>query len=105
MSSILKVAESFVNIRGSFKVGPLDVGTQCSLVKRKNGKWMMLDCVKLEPDVKLEVDQLTNNGADLESIVNLHPFHTVRIQLFTSFHQSTVSALLSTTASTPRMYM
>ena len=78
MSTILRVAESFVNIRSSFKVGPLDIGTHCSLVKRKNGKWLMLDSVKFEPTVKEEVDLLTNQGKDIEAIVNLHPFHTVR---------------------------
>lgn len=79
MSTILRVADTFVNIRGSFKIGPVDIGTHCSLVKRNNGKWLMLDCVKLEPEVKLQIDELTNNGDDIESIVNLHPFHTVRI--------------------------
>lgn len=79
MSALLRVADSFVNIRGSFKIGPLDIGTHCSLVKRKNGKWLMLDSLKLEPDVKAQVDQLTNDGKDIESIVNLHPFHTVRV--------------------------
>jgi hypothetical protein len=43
MATLIKVADSLMNIRGNFKVGPLDVGTQASLVKRKSGKWLMLD--------------------------------------------------------------
>jgi hypothetical protein len=78
MSSILRVADTFLNVRANFKVGPLDIGTHCSLLKRKNGKWLMLDSVKFEADVKSEIDSLTNAGADIEAILNLHPFHTVR---------------------------
>jgi hypothetical protein len=94
MSSMLKVAESFVNIRGSFKVGPIDIGTHCSLVKQKNGKWLMLDSVKMEPDVKLQVDQLTNDGKDIESIINLHPFHTVRPSQRVALHYKHCAAKL-----------
>jgi hypothetical protein len=43
MAKLIKVADSFMNIRGSFKIGPLDVGSQASLVKRKSGKWLLLD--------------------------------------------------------------
>jgi len=77
MSRVIRVADKFINIRGSFKLGPADIGVHTSLVKRQSGKWLMLDSVKLESDVKAEVDAITNNGADLEAILNLHPFHTV----------------------------
>jgi hypothetical protein len=43
MAKLIKVADSLLNVRGSFKIGPLDVGTQAALVRRKNGKWLMLD--------------------------------------------------------------
>lgn len=77
MSKVIRVADKFVNIRSSFKLGGIDIGTHTSLVKRKSGKWLMLDSVKLESQVKAEVDSITNNGADLEAVLNLHPFHTV----------------------------
>lgn len=77
MSKVFRVADKFINIRGSFKLGPADIGVHTSLVKRKSGKWLMLDSVKLESQAKAEVDKITNNGADLEAILNLHPFHTV----------------------------
>lgn len=39
----IRVADGFWNIRGSFKIGGvLDVGTQTSLVRRKNGKLLVL---------------------------------------------------------------
>lgn len=78
MSGILRVADSFRNIRASFKLGPADLKAQASLVKRKNGRWLMLDSVKLDDKIKSEVDELTDNGKSLEAVLNLHPFHTVR---------------------------
>jgi hypothetical protein len=77
MSSLVRVADSFVNIRGSFKIGGLlDVGTQTSLVRKKNGNWIMLDSLKMEPDVKAQVDSMTDGGKAIDAILNLHPFHT-----------------------------
>jgi len=75
---MLKVANDFLNIRGSFKVGGLvDIGTQCSLVRRANGRFVFLDSCALSGAVQRDVDALTNGGKDVEAILNLHPFHTV----------------------------
>jgi hypothetical protein len=78
MSAIIRVADSFLNIRSSFKLGPVDLHTHASLVKRKNGRWLMLDSVKMEDSVKTTIDQVTDGGKTLDAILNLHPFHTVR---------------------------
>jgi hypothetical protein len=78
MSSIIRISDKFFNIRSKLVIGPADVKTHSSLVKRKNGKWLMLDSVTMENTVKLEVDNITRNGQDLEAVLNLHPFHTVR---------------------------
>ena len=96
MSAIIRVADSFLNIRGSFKIGPLDVKTHSSLVKRKNGKWLMLDSLKMEAPIKREVDELTDGGKNLDAILNLHPFHTVcpvarDVALIASFQRSRVN--------------
>jgi hypothetical protein len=77
MASLVRVADSFINVRASFKIGPADIHTHASLVKRKNGKWLMLDSVKMEDAVKAEVDSLTDGGKALEAVLNVHPFHTV----------------------------
>lgn len=77
---MLTIAEGFWNIRGHFKVlGLLDVGTQSSLVRLESGKFVLLDAYALEGPVKEEVFGLTRDGADIEALINLHPFHTVHV--------------------------
>jgi hypothetical protein len=95
-TSILRVADDFLNIRGSFKVGGLiDIGTQCSLVRRASGKFVFLDSYTLSDAVQRDVDALTNGGADVEAILNLHPFHTVHVR---AMHQRFPKARLYGTA-------
>lgn len=78
---VLKISDDFWNIRGVFKIGGvLNIGTHASLVKRTNGKFVLLDAYTLQDKVKEQVDALTNNGADIEAIINLHPFHTVHVE-------------------------
>jgi hypothetical protein len=78
---MLKIADDFLNIRGSFKVGGLiDIGTQCSLVQRASGKFVFLDSYTLSGKAQRDVDALTNRGKDVEAILNLHPFHTVHVR-------------------------
>lgn len=78
---VLEVADGFWNIRGSFKVaGLVDVGTHASLVRRANGKLVFLDSYTFEGDVEREVRAITNDGKDVEAVLNLHPFHTVHVR-------------------------
>ena len=78
---ILPIADGFWNIRGSFKVAHLiDIGTHASLVRRRNGKFVLLDSYTLSGDVEEEVRALTNDGAEIEAILNVHPFHTVHVR-------------------------
>lgn len=75
-----RVGASFWNIRGSFRIlGLLDVGTHSSLVRLDSGRYVLLDCCQLEGEVAESVNEVTENGSLLESIVNLHPFHTVYV--------------------------
>jgi len=67
---ILRVSEDFWNIRGSYRIGGvIDVGTQCSLIRRANGKFVLLDSYTLSSSVKREVNALTDGGKDLEAIL------------------------------------
>lgn len=78
---ILKISDDFWNIRGVFKIaGILNIGTQASLVRCTNGKFVLLDAYTLQGKVKAQIDALTNNGEDIQAIINLHPFHTVHVQ-------------------------
>ena len=78
---ILQISDDFWNIRGDFKIaGFINIGTHASLVRRGNGKFVLLDSYTLKGKVKKGIDALTNSGDDIEAIINLHPFHTVHVQ-------------------------
>lgn len=78
---VIQVADDFWNIRGSFKVaGVVDIGTQASVLRRANGKFLMLDSYTLSGDVAREVDELTGGADNVEAVLNLHPFHTIHVR-------------------------
>lgn len=78
---ILEITDDFWNVRGEFKIaGLIDVGTHASLVRRSSGGFVMLDAYTLQGEIKERIDARTNGGADIEAIINLHPFHTVHVQ-------------------------
>ena len=68
----------FWNIRGTFRLGGiLNIGTHCSLIQLAPKRFIFLDSYALTGDVRDEVMALTNNGQDVEAVLNVHPFHTV----------------------------
>lgn len=78
---ILKVSNDYWSIRGDFKIGGIvNIGTHASLIRRTNGKFLMLDTYTLQGEVEEQVDALSNNGTNLEAIINLHPFHTMHVR-------------------------
>jgi hypothetical protein len=78
---ILQITDDFWNIRGSYRIaGVIDVGTQASLVRRANGRFVLLDSYTLSGSVKRQIDELTHGGEQIEAILNVHPFHTVHVQ-------------------------
>jgi hypothetical protein len=78
---ILRLSDDFWNIRGSFKLGGLiDIGTHASLVRLTSGKFVLLDACDLPEPVMGELKARTRNGADLEAIIHVHPFHTMHVQ-------------------------
>jgi len=78
---LLQISDDFWNIRGSFKIaGIIDIGTQASLVRLKNGKFVFLDSYALDQGLIDEINQLTRNGKDIVAVLNLHPFHTRHVE-------------------------
>jgi hypothetical protein len=78
--AVLDVGNGFWNIRGSFKIaGVVDIGTHASLVRRKNGKFVLLDACELGPEVREWLLAETADGADVEAVLHLHPFHTLHV--------------------------
>jgi hypothetical protein len=95
-SKIIELGDDFWNIRGSFKIGGIiDIGTQASLVRRANGKFVFLDSCALSAASLETIDALTDGGNDIEAILNVHPFHTVHV---TSMHERYPHASLYGTA-------
>lgn len=78
---MIQTGENFWNIRGSFRIaGLLDVGTQMSLLRRANGRFVLLDSLVPDPQSAAAINELTDGGAKIEAILNLHPFHTVHVE-------------------------
>ncbi len=78
---IIRLTDHFWNIRGTYRIGGvLNVGTQTSLVRRTSGKFVFLDAYSLSDDVRRAVNGHTNDGRDVEAIINLHPFHTMHVE-------------------------
>jgi len=81
----------FWSIRGSFtKNGILDIGGQCALIRLSSGRFIFLDSYTLTGDVRQQVMALTNDGQNVEAVLNVHPFHTVHCaQMAKDFPQAT----------------
>ncbi|AKH42497.1 hypothetical protein FHS61_000267 [Altererythrobacter atlanticus] len=72
------LAEDFWNFRGTFRIAKiLDVGTHMSLIRRANGRFLMIDSYSLKGSDRRELLALTDNGRAIEAILNVHPFHTL----------------------------
>ena len=73
-----QLGDDFWNFRGSFKIAKIiDIGTHMSLVRRANGRFVLIDSYDLEAEDRRDLLALTDNGAAIEAIVNVHPFHTL----------------------------
>lgn len=75
---IISCGPDFWNIRGSFKLaGLIDLGTQCSLVRLSDGRFVILDSYTLSEAVLAELDEITGGREAVAAVINLHPFHTL----------------------------
>lgn len=78
---LVQIADGFWNIRGSFKIaGIVDIGTQASLVRLDDNRFVLLDSYTLSDDVKDQIWALTDGGKAIEAVLNLHPFHTIHVK-------------------------
>ncbi|KAJ3225170.1 hypothetical protein HK099_007253 [Clydaea vesicula] len=48
-----------------------------SIIKKENGKFICVDTVNLNPELKAEIDSLTSNGSLIEAVIATHPYHTL----------------------------
>lgn len=92
---MMQLAENFWNFRGSFKIGGLiDVGTHMSLIRRANGRFLMLDSYSVSDADRRALMALTHEGADIDAIINVHPFHTLHCR--TAHHLAPQARLIGT---------
>jgi hypothetical protein len=80
-SSVIAVGDGFWNLRSSFRVrGFLDVKTQASLVELESGKYVLLDACDFDDAAITWLNEITRDGAALDAVIHLHPFHTVFVR-------------------------
>lgn len=78
---VLHVGDGFWNVRGSFEIGGvLDVGTQMSLVRLANGRYVALDAYAVDGAAERWLDEQTGGGDALEAFLHVHPFHTLHVR-------------------------
>lgn len=77
---LVQIADGFWNIRGSFKIALLDIGTQASLVRLASGRFVLLGGYTLRGAVLEQVEALTDKLQAIDAVVHLHPFHTVHVK-------------------------
>ncbi len=75
-----QLAPDFWNIRGPHRIGGvLDVGTHMSVVRRPNGRFVVVDGCPLADAQREALLALTGKGALVEAVVHVHPFHTLHV--------------------------
>jgi len=93
---IIEVSNDFWNIRGSFKIGGVvDIKTQTSLVRLSNGNFVFLGAYSLGRETIRQIDDIVGGDAEIEAILNVHPFHTMHV---TRMHELYPEARLYGTA-------
>lgn len=76
-----QLADTFWNIRGTQRVaGLLDVGTHMSLVRRADGRFVLIDAAPLDEAGRQGLLELTGGGALVDAVVHVHPFHTLHVE-------------------------
>lgn len=76
-----KLADNFWNLRGVFRVaGVVNIGTHMSLVQRAKGRFVVIDGCALDDAQRDVLMALTGQGAQVEAVVHVHPFHTLHVE-------------------------
>lgn len=78
---IIEVEDGFWNLRGSHKfAGIIDIGTHMSLIRRANGRYLVLDACGMTPEGRALIEAKTRGGEELDGVLHLHPFHTLHVR-------------------------
>lgn len=78
---IEQLAENFWNMRGNFRIAKvIDIGTHMSLVRKPDGRFILLDAYEMDGEERAELLALTDGGSRIDAVLNVHPFHTVHCE-------------------------
>ena len=76
-----QLASGFWNLRGPHRIGGvLDVGTHMSVVRRQNGRFVVIDGCPLDDAQREALLALTGKGALVDAVMHVHPFHTLHVE-------------------------
>lgn len=77
-NTIKHLAENFWNVRGDFKIAHvINIGTHMSLVRKPDGRFVLIDAYEPDERDRTALMVLTDNGSLIDAVLNVHPFHTV----------------------------
>jgi len=76
------IGPGFWNIRSPFIIGGNNIGTHMSLIQLANGKFLIIDTVDVDAELKGEIDNLTSNGTLMVAVLATHPYHTTYFPTF-----------------------
>jgi len=80
----IPIGPGFWNVRSSFIIDGIDIGTHMSLIQLQNGNFLIVDTVLLDSDLLNDINMMTKNGTLIEAVIATHPFHTT---YFPAFYQ------------------
>src|SRR5688572_32982474 len=76
-----RLADGFWNLRGVHRIaGLIDIGTQMSVVRRPDGRFVVIDGIALDDAARDALLALTGGGAEVDAVVHVHPFHTLHVE-------------------------
>ena len=88
-TEIKELDGGFWNLRGSFHIAGIDIGTHSSLLRLSDGQFIILDSYTLTDNQRALVRTLTDEGRLLKAVINLHPYHTVHVErMFQDFPEA-----------------
>lgn len=77
------IGPKFWHIRGHFRTFKLiDIETQMSIIELSNGKFLIIDTINMSNRLRQEINNLTDNGDNIEAVIGAHPFHTLSFEAF-----------------------
>ena len=80
----MKLSNTYYHYRAPFPIlfGTIDITSQISLMKLKNGNYLAVDAIPLNETDRKEFDDITQDGRLIEGLLCVHPFHTSYIRDF-----------------------